>query len=140
MHKAMPEAPTAWGAVVMVVTGLALSFGLEAQVMRERDPDAQLIGQGRLVYEAKCGACHSADAHRVGPLHQGVLGRTAGKVAGFTFSAALARSNLVWSANTLDRWLTDPESVIAGQQMGYSLGQPQERAAVIAFLKTLKAP
>ena len=67
--------------------------------------DAQ---RGAGLYEARCGACHSLDAHRVGPLHRGVVGRRAGSAAGYDYSPALAAAAFTWDAVLLDAWLKDP--------------------------------
>jgi hypothetical protein len=37
---------------------------------------------------------------------------------------------------TLDRWLANPENVIAGQKMGYSVSEAADRANLIAYLKS----
>lgn len=95
--------------------------------------------RGQQVYEARCGGCHSVEADRVGPRHAGVFGRRAGAVAGFAYSPALAASKLVWNAATLERWLNNPEALVPGQRMGYSLTDPALRADVVAYLATLKA-
>ncbi len=94
--------------------------------------------QGKAIYEAKCGACHSVQDNRVGPRHAGLLGRKAGSVQDYDYSAALKSSRLIWSQTTLTQWLSDPERTISGQRMGYSLGLAQERADVVAYLVTLK--
>lgn len=95
--------------------------------------------RGQQVYEARCGGCHSVEADRVGPRHAGVFGRRAGAVPGFAYSPALAASKLVWNAATLERWLNNPEALVPGQRMGYSLTDPALRADVVAYLATLKA-
>jgi cytochrome c len=69
-----------------------------------------------------------------------VVGRRAGSVAGFDYSPALKASRIVWDAATLERWLTDPEALVPGQRMGYSLGDAAVRADVIAYLAMLRAP
>jgi cytochrome c len=56
-------------------------------------------------------------------------------VAGFEYSPALRASRIVWSAETLDAWLADPERLVPGQRMSYSVPEAAERAALIAFLK-----
>jgi cytochrome c len=94
--------------------------------------------RGQAIYAAKCSACHSVDAHRVGPAHEGVLGRRAGQAKGYDYSDALATSRVVWSAATLNAWLSDPEQLIPGQRMSYQLSLAKERADVIAYLATLK--
>ena len=94
--------------------------------------------RGKDAYEARCGGCHSVETDRIGPRHSGVVGRKAGSVEGFAYSPAVKASGVVWSAQTLERWLADPEALIPGQRMGYSLGDAALRADVIAYLATLK--
>jgi len=91
-------------------------------------------GRGAGLYEARCGACHSLDANRIGPAHRGVYGRRAGVAPGFAYSPALKASGLTWTAANLDLWLTAPTKLVKGTSMGFRLGSPQERADVIAYL------
>jgi cytochrome c len=93
--------------------------------------------RGQQLYESRCIACHSVDRSRVGPAHQGVFGRRAGRVAGYDYSAALKASKLVWSEKTLDAWLGNPERTIPGQKMGYSVTDAGDRADLIAYLKEI---
>jgi len=90
--------------------------------------------RGRELYETRCIGCHSIEADRIGPRHRGLIGRRAGSVAGFEYSPALRAATLVWDGATLDRWLTDPESTIAGQRMNYRVGDARDRADLIAYL------
>src|ERR1700675_777970 len=62
---------------------------------------------GKALYQA-CLACHSVDDNDLGPKHRGVVGRPAGTVADYNYSAALKSSGLTWDAATLDRWLINP--------------------------------
>lgn len=66
-----------------------------------------------------------------------MVGRRAGSVPGFHYSAALRASALVWDAALLQRWLTDPEALVPGQRMGLRLGDARERADIVAYLGTL---
>ena len=91
--------------------------------------------RGAALYEARCGGCHSLDANRIGPLHQGVFGRRAGSVADYGYSDALRASIIVWNEHTLDAWLRDPQALIPGQKMGYALQSAAERADIIAWLR-----
>jgi cytochrome c len=103
---------------------------------------APLVGDaahGQAIYESRCTACHSLDHSRIGPAHRGVFGRHVASVPGFDYSPALRKSNVVWGAKTLDRWLTNPEAFIPGQKMGFSVPDPQDRVDVIAFLASRAA-
>ncbi len=94
-------------------------------------PDAT---HGEQVY-VRCQACHALGYDRVGPRHCGLIGRTAGSVPGFDYSAAMKNSHIVWTAKTLDRFLTSPLKMVPGTAMTYD-GVPdaKDRADLIAYL------
>lgn len=89
---------------------------------------------GATVYR-QCMICHSLDKNGVGPSHRNVFGRAAGSVANYNYSAALKASNIVWNETTLDQWLADPQALVPGTKMMFSVDNAQDRADVIAFLK-----
>jgi cytochrome c len=102
--------------------------------------DARLIAQGQRIWQKRCTDCHTLDVDDTGPHHRGVFGRRAGSVRGYDYSHALRDANIVWDAASLDRWLTDPEKFLPGQNMDFRVRSPQERAALIAYLKSLSPP
>lgn len=119
----------------MQTVGIAL-FALACAAFSVAAP-AQDALRGESLYAARCAGCHSVDRNRIGPLHAGVLGRRAGSVAGYTYSPALARAKFFWNAKTLDRWLADPEGLVPGQKMGYSVAEARDRADLVAYLALL---
>lgn len=97
----------------------------------------------------KCFACHSvdpaeADEPLTGPWLGGVVGRPAAALPGFDYSPAMraaAADGLVWTAETLDAFLTDPQAFIPGTEMGLMrLSDPAERDAVIDYLRRHSPP
>jgi cytochrome c len=90
---------------------------------------------GRAAFEKRCTGCHALDHEKIGPRLVGVVGRKAGTIPDFPYSDAVKKSGVVWSEATLDKWLTDPESVIPETDMSFRLDNAVERAAIIAFLK-----
>ncbi len=90
---------------------------------------------GKRLWDRTCVNCHALDFHGEGPMHRGVYGRKAGSLADFDYSPALKSSDIVWNETTLDRWLTNPESLIPGQRMNYRIPSAEDRANVIAYLK-----
>jgi cytochrome c len=96
--------------------------------------------RGQELCESRCIACHSVDQSRVGPAHQGVFGRRAGRVVGYEYSAALKASKVVWSEKTLDAWFSNPERLIPGQKMGYRVTEAGDRADLIAYLRKVSPP
>lgn len=109
---------------------LAYAAGLQAEGDSAR---------GRMLFESRCIACHSIDSNRVGPALGGVFGRRAGAALDYDYSAAVKRSGVVWTEQRLDRWLSNPEGLIPGQKMGYSVSAARDRADLIAYLRAITA-
>lgn len=82
--------------------------------------------------------CHSLDENDVGPLHRGVVGRSAGAVPGYAYSNALRKSGIVWTPANLDRWLSGPQAMVPGSKMFFSIPAAQDRADIVAFLAKSK--
>ena len=125
------------GSAAAGVVGSERSEAERGEARPSSAADAGDAARGAQLYEARCGGCHSVDAHRVGPMHRGVFGRRAGSAAGFGYSPALSASRVVWTAQSLDAWLADPERTIPGQAMGYRVELAQDRADLIAYLRGL---
>jgi cytochrome c oxidase assembly protein subunit 11 len=89
---------------------------------------------GRQVFAARCAGCHALSGTVAGPPLAGVVGRRAGSVPGYPYSAALRGSGVTWDAAALDRWLADPQAMVPGAQMPARLPDAREREAVIGFL------
>ena len=52
---------------------------------------------------------------------------------------AMKNANLTWDDKTLDTYLSNPMKVVPGTKMTYAgLADPEQRKAIIAYLKTLK--
>jgi cytochrome c len=92
--------------------------------------------RGRRVF-AQCQTCHAVQPGRnnVGPSLHGIIGRTAGSVEGFRYSAANQNSNVVWTEENMFEYLENPARYIPGTIMAFpGLRNPQDRADVIAYL------
>lgn len=92
---------------------------------------------GRDTFEKRCTGCHALDKIKVGPPLRGVYGRNAGKDPQFSYSDAVKNASVTWDETTLDRWLTDTESVIPDNDMTFRLNDATERANIIAYLRQL---
>lgn len=95
---------------------------------------------GGAIFKQRCQMCHvTAPGQKagLGPNLSGLIGR---KAAGtdFLYSPALKASGLKWDKATLDKFLAAPSKVVPGTRMAISVSNPAERAAVIAYLGTLK--
>ena len=91
---------------------------------------------------SRCSACHTVtDQNKIGPHLSGVVGRTAGTVEGFTYSKGMAAYGKVWDEASLDTFLSGPNKAVPGTKMAAgAIANPQDRADIIAYLKTLTTP
>ena len=125
---------------ILLVLACNLSFAQTASG-QPRDWQNPLSGnaqRGAALYQTHCTACHSIDSNKTGPAHRGVMGRRIGSLPGYKYSVEMAASRLRWTPQTLNKWLGDPEDLVAGQRMGFSIDDAQERGDLIAYLATLK--
>lgn len=123
----------------VVLAALVASLGLVgttaaavAQGVSDDDPE--------LAFNGHCRECHAFDKgdNRIGPTLYGVVGRKAGTVPGFGYSESLKDSGITWNEKNLDQWITNPNAVVPGNNMGAifsGLPDAKERAKIIAFLK-----
>jgi cytochrome c len=109
----------------LLIAGSAISSSSQA---------ADQMG-GKALFEKRCGGCHSLDKDKEGPRLAGVYGRKAGTIDSFQYSEALKNSKIVWSDDTLERWLTDTERVVPNNDMSFHVESAEERKAIIAYLK-----
>ena len=72
---------------------------------------------------------------RQGPPLHGVVGRKAGSVEGFNYSAGLKDADFVWDEAKFDAYLTNPQAVIKGGVMPYRQSKQDIRQRVIQYLK-----
>ena len=102
--------------------------------------------RGESVYNRQCTICHdtAAGKQKVGPSMHAIFGRQAGTVQGFQLYRGLRDATWTWDDKTLDAYLADPVAYTKennggkGTSMILKLSSPQDRADVIAYLKTLK--
>ncbi len=86
----------------------------------------------------KCKTCHSFDPgkRKLGPHLKGVVGRKAGAVEGYTYSKAMAGSDITWDEASLDEFLKKPKAFLKGTKMSFGgLKKESQRADLIAYLK-----
>lgn len=113
-----------------------------AMLLEVRDAaGAQLSGdaaKGERIYR-QCQTCHVTDAgvNKVGPSLHGIIGRKAGTVPNFRYSNANRISGITWTEQELFNYLENPRARVPGTIMAFvGLRSPQDRADVIAYLKT----
>ena len=96
-------------------------------------------GDGAKVFKKKCKVCHTTEAgkHKMGPSLAGIVGMKAGSTS-FAKYKGLKGSDVVWTEENLDKFLANPKKFVGAKTMALKLKKEDDRAAVIAYLKTLK--
>jgi cytochrome c len=104
---------------------------------------AQDVAAGETVFK-RCSACHSVGegaANRMGPVLNDIVGKQAGTVDGFNYSAAMKQAGeagLVWTPETLDPFLRKPRDFMPGNKMSFGgMTDDEDLADVIAYLVSL---
>jgi len=91
-----------------------------------------------------CTPCHSLEPDRnmTGPSLANLWGRKAGGLSSFErYSDALKSSGIVWDDRALDGWLTDPQTMVADNEMPFEgIKDGHVRADLLAFLKDATKP
>jgi cytochrome c len=85
-----------------------------------------------------CAACHKleAGANNVGPSLHGIFARKAGEIADFRYSPAMKRSGIVWTPQTLENFITEPQAMVPANRMPYAgMASAADRADLIAYLQ-----
>ncbi len=132
-YLSVPSGRTPTPAAVLAAS---VFFLLSLPVAATSKPD---LAAGQESY-AKCIGCHSPSYNRTGPLHCGIVGREAASVEGYNYSQAMREARIVWDADTLDRFLTAPLTMLPGTSMGFAgIPDAEERRNLIAWLASLDA-
>ena len=91
----------------------------------------------------KCAPCHSIgeDAtNKVGPVLNGIDGRKAGSVEGFSYSDANKNSGITWNEETFKEYIRDPRAKVPGTKMIFAgIKNDKEVADLWGYLKQFAA-
>jgi len=95
---------------------------------------------GELAFNNACRTCHSVKEgdNRLGPSLYRVIGRKAGSLPGYAYSDSMKHADIAWDEATLDRFMANPDAVVANNKMKPfgGMASAEERGKIIAYLKT----
>jgi cytochrome c len=121
-------------ATVWVAT--ALLAGLTSGASRAQD-----VAEGAKVF-SKCMQCHRIGlgaTNFYGPLLNGLIGRKAGTVPGYKYSAATENSGIIWTVDALRRYLREPNHDVPGTNMTFpGLKSQEDIDNVIAYISQFR--
>jgi len=117
---------------IQLLAGILITADLPAAAA---PPDA-----GERAFQ-KCYSCHAIEPGRndlTGPSLHGIIGRPIASVEGFDYSPALRRfaaANPRWTRALIDRFATDPETLVPRTAMGFhGIADAAERQALLDYL------
>ena len=103
---------------------------------------AQDAAAGEKVF-AQCRACHQVGENAknaVGPALNGLFGRPAGTVEGYTYSPANKNSGSTWDEAVVKEYIQNPRAKSPGTKMVYAgLKDEQRINDLVAYLKQFNA-
>ena len=103
---------------------------------------AQAAAAGEKIF-LQCKACHQVGdtaKNAVGPVLNGLFGRKAGMVEGYTYSPANKNSGITWDEATFREYIKDPKAKIPGTKMVYAGLKEEKRIDdLIAYLHQFDA-
>jgi cytochrome c len=118
-----------------VITAMALMAGPQFA-------NAQDIASGEKVFQ-QCRACHQIGENAkntVGPALNGLFGRKAGTIEGYSYSPANKNSGITWDEATFAEYIKDPRAKVPGTKMIYAGVKDEKRIQdLIAYLKQYDA-
>jgi len=119
--------------VCLTVTAVWLSAAVGAR--------AADVAAGEKVF-TKCMQCHHIGlgaTNFYGPVLNGLIGRKAGTVPGYDYSAATRNSRIVWSYRTLSSYLKQPKHDVPGTEMTFpGLKDQKDIDDVIAYVSQFR--
>ena len=110
------------------------------------DPAAGDPVAGKALFNSLgCASCHAIGPGAragFGPQLNGVIGRVAGSTVDYQsrYSAAMKKSGIVWSEQSLTKFLNSPNDLVPGTNMRFwGLSNETKLANLLAYLKTFPA-
>ena len=94
--------------------------------------------RGEKLYRTHCSSCHSFGCNQIGPKLEGVFGRRAGGEIDYkNYSPAMKASEVVWSEETIDAFIYDPNKVVPGTPMAavVFIEKAKDRQDIVWYLR-----
>ena len=98
--------------------------------------------RGKEVLFNNCRPCHTVEKGAKPDMYgfnlnlYGVIGRPAASIEGFYYSDAMVDSGIVWDAEKIDTFITDPQAFVDGTRMAFpGLPDARDREDIVEYLK-----
>jgi cytochrome c len=99
-----------------------------------------MAATGEQLFGDNCASCHVVAAASTpdAPSLKGVVGRKIASLPDFKYSDGLKAKQGTWTDEALDAFIASPQTFAPGTQMYGGASDPNDRKAIIDYLKTLK--
>ncbi|WP_246649102.1 c-type cytochrome [Bradyrhizobium canariense] len=121
-----------------IVSAGALTLLLTAPASRAQQPASDDAAQQ--AFNNSCRTCHSVKEgdNRLGPNLNKIVGRKAGSLPNYNYSASMKEAGFVWDKDKLTRFMVKPDEIVSGNKMQpYGGVSAEEAAKVIAYLEAM---
>ncbi|MET4120356.1 cytochrome c [Bradyrhizobium sp. JR1.5] len=132
-----PRPQMSQGTRMRAVAG-ALTLLLTAPASLAQQPASDDAAQQ--AFNNSCRTCHSVKEgdNRLGPNLNKIVGRKAGSLPNYNYSASMKEAGFVWDKDKLIRFMVKPDEVVSGNKMQpYGGVSAEEAAKVIAYLEAM---
>ena len=117
-------------------------FAAAILALGKASASAQDLAKGEQTFK-KCMACHAVGEgaqNKVGPVLNGVFGRTAGTAPDYKYSKQMVQAGaegLIWNHYTIGHFLHKPREFVSGTKMTFAgLNSDEDIENVLAYLRT----
>lgn len=107
----------------------------------EEAPSSSMTSEerGHADFLGACANCHGLTGEvGIGPPLNGVIGRRIANVPNFGYSSALASRHDTWTESLIEKFITNPQSVVHGTRMPETGLGVMDAKAIAAYLKTTR--
>src|SRR5262245_65584958 len=116
----------------------AVVFAAVFAIVGAGEARAQDAAAGEKVFVV-CKACHQVGENAkniVGPVLNGIIGRKAGSVGGYSYSDANKDSGITWDEATFREYIKDTKETVPGTKMVYAgLKDEKKATGFVVFLE-----
>lgn len=135
MQSRLLVLPSTWPRAIAGAGALTLLLSAPSSLAQQPASDES----AQQAFNNSCRTCHSMKEgdNRLGPNLNKIVGRKAGSLPNYNYSASMKDAGFVWDDDKLTRFMVKPDEVVSGNKMQpYGGVSAEEAAKVVAYLQS----
>lgn len=135
MQSRLLVLPSTWPRAIAGAGALTLLLSAPSSLAQQPASDEA----AQQAFNNSCRTCHSVKEgdNRLGPNLNKIVGRKAGSLPNYNYSASMKDAGFVWDQDKLTRFMVKPDEVVSGNKMQpYGGVSAEEAAKVVAYLQS----